>query len=140
MGISIEDAIVKIDGTKFSQQGPLLITHWGFSGPAILKLSAFAAIKLAELQYHFSISINWLAAFNESSLLAKLKILREELASQKIINRNPFNLPSRLWQYHLKHCQVKDEARWADLPAKQQNLLAKQLCSQQFHGKRKNYF
>ena len=61
MGISIEDVIVKINGTKFSQRGPLLITHWGFSGPAILKLSAFAAKKLAELQYHFSITINWLA-------------------------------------------------------------------------------
>jgi predicted Rossmann fold flavoprotein len=140
MGISIEDVIVKIDGTKFSQQGPLLITHWGFSGPAILKLSAFAAKKLAELQYHFSISINWLAGFNESSLLAKLKILREELASQKIIKRNPFNLPHRLWQYHLKLCQIKDEARWADLPAKQQNLLAKQLCSRQFYVKGKTTF
>ena len=140
MGISIEDVIVKIDGTKFSQRGPLLITHWGFSGPAILKLSAFAAKKLAEMQYHFSISINWLAGFNESSLLAKLKILREELASQKIINRNPFNLPHRLWQYHLKLCQIKDEARWADLPAKQQNLLSKQLCSQQFYVKGKTTF
>ena len=140
MGISIDDVIVKIEGTKYSQQGPLLITHWGFSGPSILKLSAFAAKKLAELQYHFSISINWVAGFNESSLLAKLKLLREELASQKILNRNPFNLPHRLWQYHLKLCQVKDETRWADLPAKQQNLLSKQLCSQQFYVKGKTTF
>lgn len=140
MGISLEDVIVKIDGTKFSQRGPLLITHWGFSGPAVLKLSAFAAKKLAELHYHFSISINWLAGFNESSLLAKLKMLREESASQKIINRNQFNLPYRLWQYHVKLCQIKDEARWADLPAKQQNLLAKQLCSQQFYVKGKTTF
>jgi predicted Rossmann fold flavoprotein len=140
MGISIEDAIVKIGGTKFSQRGPLLITHWGFSGPAILKLSAFAAIKLAELQYHFTISINWLAGFNESSLLSKLTILRDELASQKIIKRNPFNLPHRLWRYHLKLCQIKDETRWADLPAKQQNLLSKQLCSQQFYVKGKTTF
>jgi len=140
MGISIDNVIVKIDGTKYSQQGPLLITHWGFSGPSILKLSAFAAKKLAELQYHFSISINWLAGYNESSLLAKLKILREELASQKIINRNPFNLPRRLWQYHLKLCEVKDETRWADLPVKQQNFLSKQLCSQQFYVEGKTTF
>jgi predicted Rossmann fold flavoprotein len=140
MGITFEEVIVKIDGTKFSQRGPLLITHWGFSGPAILKLSAFAAKKLAELQYHFSISINWLAGFNENSLLAKLKILRKELAAQKIMNKNPFRLPHRLWQYHVRLCQIKDDTRWADLPAKQQNLLAKQLCSQQFHVKGKTTF
>ncbi|MEP6950749.1 MAG: NAD(P)/FAD-dependent oxidoreductase [Ginsengibacter sp.] len=140
MGISVEDVIVKIDQTKFSQQGPLLITHWGFSGPAILKLSAFAALKLAELQYHFSITINWLSGLNENSLLAKLKILRMELAPQKIINRNPFDLPNRLWHYHLKLCQIKDETRWADLPAKQQNLLSKQLCAQQFYVKGKTTF
>jgi predicted Rossmann fold flavoprotein len=140
MGISVDNVIVKIDGTKFSQQGPLLITHWGFSGPAILRLSAFAALKLAELKYYFSITINWIAGFNENSLLARLKMLRMELASQKIINRNPFNLPNRLWQYHLKLCQIKDEARWADLPAKQQNLLSKQLCSQQFYIKGKTTF
>jgi len=140
MGISIEDAMVKIDGTKFSQRGPLLITHWGFSGPAILRLSSFAAKKLAEFQYHFSISINWLGGFNENSILAKLKVIREESASQKIINRNPFNLPNRLWQYHLKLCNIRDETRWADLPAKQQNLLSKQLCSQQFYVKGKTTF
>ncbi len=140
MGISIEDLIVKINGTIFSQQGALLITHWGFSGPAVLKLSAFAAKKLAELQYFFSININWLPDFNESSILAKLKIIREELASQKVINKNPFNLPNRLWAYHLKLCQIKDELRWADLPAKQQNQLAKQLCSQQFFVKGKTTF
>ena len=140
MGISIENVQVKINGTKLSQSGPILITHWGFSGPAILKLSAFAAKKLAALQYHFSISINWLSDYNENSLLEKFKLIRHELASKKIINKNPFNLPQRLWQYHLKLCEIKEELRWADLPAKQQNILVKQLCSQQFHVKGKTTF
>ena len=118
----------------------MLITHWGFSGPAILKLSAFAAKKLAELQYHFSISINWLAGFNESSLLAKLKILREELASQKIINRNPFNLPYRLWQYHLKRVESKMKPDGPTYRPYCKNLLSRQLCSQQFYVKGKTTF
>ena len=140
MGISVNDAIVKINETKISQRGPLLITHWGFSGPAVLKLSAFAARSLAELQYHFSISINWLGSYNENTLLAYLKKCRLELASQKIINRNPFNLPQRLWKYLLQQNDIDDETRWADLPAKNQNYLSKQLCSQQFVVKGKTTF
>jgi predicted Rossmann fold flavoprotein len=140
MGISVEDVIVKINETKFKQRGALLITHWGLSGPAILKLSAFAAKKLFEFQYQFSISVNWCPGYNENSILSQLKILREKSASQKISSRNAFNLPNRLWQYHLNLCQIKDDLRWADIPAKQQNLLAKQLCSQQFFIKGKTTF
>ena len=132
MGISVENAEVKINGTKLSQTGPVLITHWGFSGPAILKLSAFAAKQLATLQYHFSISVNWISNYNENSLLEKFKSVRLELAPKKIMNKNPFNLPQRLWEYHLNYCGIKPEIRWADLPSKQQNILVKQLCSQQF--------
>lgn len=140
MGISVEDAQVKINGTKFSQSGPLLITHWGFSGPAVLKLSAFAAIELSKMDYDFSISINWLADYHENSVLEKLKLVRNEFASKKIINKNPFNLPQRLWEYHLQQCGINPEIRWADLPAKQQNLLSKQLCTQQFQVKGKTTF
>ena len=140
MGISVENAQVKINGTKFSQTGPLLITHWGFSGPAVLKLSAFAAVKLSKLNYDFLISINWLNGYHENSLLEKLRLIRNEQASKKIINKNPFNLPQRLWEYHLQQCGIDSEIRWADLPAKQQNQLVKQLCAQQFHVKGKTTF
>lgn len=140
MGISVENVQVKINGTKFSQSGPILITHWGFSGPAILKLSAFAAKELSNKNYDFSILINWLKDYHENSLLEKLKLIRHELAPKKIINKNPFNLPQRLWEYHLQQCEVNAEIRWADLPAKQQNNLAKQLCAQQFHVKGKTTF
>ena len=140
MGISVENAQVKIKGTKFSQSGPLLITHWGFSGPAALKLSAFAAKELSATNYDFSISINWLADYHENSLLEKLKLIRHELASKKIAKKNPFNLPQRLWEYHLQQCAINPGIRWADLPAKQQNQLAKQLCAQQFHVKGKTTF
>jgi predicted Rossmann fold flavoprotein len=132
MGVAVENAFVKIDQTKLSQSGPLLITHWGFSGPVILKLSAFAASALADMDYRFSISINWIPRFNENSLLEKCKQLRIDLAPKKIANKNPFELPNRLWEYHLKLCGIHDDLRWADLPSKQQNLLVKQLCSQKF--------
>ncbi len=140
MGISVENVQVKINKTKFVQNGPVLITHWGFSGPAILKLSAFAAKELSKMNYDFSISLNWLADYHENSLLEKLKSIRNEFASKKMINKNPFNLPQRLWEYHLLQCEINIDIRWADLPAKKQNQLAKQLCAQQFHVKGKTTF
>jgi predicted Rossmann fold flavoprotein len=140
MGISVENAQVKINGTKFSQTGPLLITHWGFSGPAVLKLSAFAARELSKINYDFTIAINWIGDYHENSVLEKLKLIRQELAPKKIINKNPFNLPQRLWEYHLDRSGIDTQKRWADLPAKQQNILAKQLCAQQFHVKGKTTF
>ncbi len=140
MGISVENAQVKINGTKYSQSGPVLITHWGFSGPAVLKLSSFAAKELSKMNYNFSVSINWLGDYHENSLLEKLRSIRHDLGSKKMINKNPFNLPQRLWEYHLKQCGINVEIRWADLPAKQQNQLAKQLCAQQFHVKGKTTF
>lgn len=140
MGISVENVQVKINGTKFSQNGPILITHWGFSGPAILKLSAFAAKELANLKYDFLISINWLIHYHENSLLEKLKLIRYEQAAKKIVNKNPFDLPQRLWEYHLRQCEIDTEIRWADLPSRQQNQLAKQLCAQPFHVKGKTTF
>ena len=140
MGISVENTIVKIVGTKFFQQGPLLITHWGLSGPAVLKLSAFTARELHKADYKFSISVNWLPQYNEQTLREKFLRLRNELASQKIINRNPFFLPQRLWEYLLQRSAINENIRWADLPAKQQNIFIKILCAQEFYVKGKTTF
>ncbi len=140
MGISVENVLVKINGTKLSQNGPLLITHWGLSGPAVLKLSAFAALELAKMNYDFSISINWLSEFNENTLLEKMKDIRFDMAAKKMVNKNPFGLPQRLWEYQLNQCGINPDIRWADLPSKQQNLFAKQLCAEQFGIKGKTTF
>ena len=140
MGISVENATVKILGTKLQQSGPMLITHWGLSGPAVLKLSAWAARELADKNYHFSIQVNWLPAFNENSLKDKIQQIRFELASQKIVNRNPFGIPSRLWEYFLQQCGIDAAIRWADLPAKEQYKLIKILCSQELDVKGKTTF
>lgn len=140
MGISVENAVVKIAGTKLQQNGPLLITHWGLSGPAALKLSAWGARELADKSYHFTLYVNWLPEFNENSLKEKIQQLRFDIASQKIINRNPFVLPARLWEYFMKECGINTDLRWADLPAKEQNKLVKVLCGQELEVKGKTTF
>ena len=140
MGVAVENVSVKIAGTKLSESGPLLITHWGMSGPAILKLSAWAARELAKAEYAFSIFINWIPEYNENSLREKIQQLRFELAAQKIINRNPFALPNRLWEYLLVQSGIHTDLRWADLPAREQNKLIKNLCAQEFAVKGKTTF
>ncbi len=140
MGLSVKDAAVKIIGSKLSSNGPLLITHWGFSGPGILKLSAYAARELAKANWHFNILVNWLPQYNEQSLKDKLQQLRFSIASQKIVNRNPFELPQRLWEYLLQQSGINENLRWADLPAKEQNKLIKNCCAQEFKVKGKTTF
>jgi len=140
MGVVAENVTVKIAGSKLSGQGPLLITHWGMSGPAILKLSAWGARELSSSNWHFTINVNWLPAYNEQTLKDKLQQVRFEIATQKIINRNPFALPQRLWQYLLQQSGLHADMRWADLPAKEQNKLIKNLCVQEFAVKGKTTF
>ncbi len=137
MGISVENAMVKIAGSKLQQSGPMLITHWGLSGPAILKLSAWAARELEQSNYDFKIHVNWVTAYHENSLKEKIQQVRFEIASQKIANRNPFGIPSRLWEYFMQQCGIDANCRWADLPAKEQNKLVKILTAQELevHGK-----
>ena len=88
MGVTVENAQVKIAGTKLVNEGPLLITHWGMSGPAILKLSAYGARVLAEKNYEFSIIINWITNYTEQSLREQWIKFREQYAAQKISNKN----------------------------------------------------
>lgn len=140
MGVSVKEAAVKIIGSKLNSSGPLLITHWGMSGPAILKLSAYGARELSKANWHFKIIINWLPSYNEQSLKEKMQQLRFNIASQKIINRNPFELPQRLWEYLLQQSGINENLRWADLPAKEQNKLIKNCCAQEFDVKGKTTF
>jgi predicted Rossmann fold flavoprotein len=140
MGLVADNATIKISATKLSSQGPLLITHWGMSGPAVLKLSSFAARELAAANWHFIISINWISDYNENTAREKLQSIRFETAAKKIINTNPFNLPQRLWQYLLQQSDIHEDVRWADLPAKEQNKLIKNLCTQEFSVKGKTTF
>jgi predicted Rossmann fold flavoprotein len=146
MGVSVPEAQVKITGTHLQAKGPLLITHWGLSGPAVLRLSAWGARDLAagpepgSKGYQFSIHVNWLPEYNEASLRDQFRELRFEMASQKIGHRNPFNLPQRLWQFLLQQSGIDEEKRWADLPAKEQNKLITNCCAQSFSIQGKTTF
>lgn len=140
MGVSVENARVKIAGSSFSEEGPLLITHWGMSGPAILKLSAWAARELAACNWQFSLFVNWLPEYNENSLREQFQKLRFERAAQKMGNRNPFALPNRLWQFLLHQSALNEDIRWADLPAAAQNKLVKNLCAGEYPVKGKTTF
>lgn len=140
MGVSVGHAKVKIAGSKLEQEGPLLITHWGLSGPAVLKLSAWGARELKGRNWEFGISVNWLPGENEQQLKAKFQQLRFELAAQKISGKNVFGLPKRLWEFLLQLSGVNKDMRWADLPAKDQNKLVKNLCACEFDVKGKTTF
>jgi predicted Rossmann fold flavoprotein len=128
MGIST-DAKVKIQGTKFSEEGAMLITHWGMSGPAVLKLSARAARDLHEKNYRFSVVVNWCPKGSEHTLRERFAVLREENGSQRVMARNQFGLPQRLWEHLCAVANVDVETRWADLPSAKQNALIRNVCA-----------
>lgn len=140
MGVSVEDAHVKVAGTKLEQRGPLLITHWGMSGPAILKLSAWGARELAERNYEFEILVNWLSEYTEQSLREDWPSIRQKNAGTKMGSRNGFGLPARLWEYLLQQSGIADDQRWDDLTTKLQNSLIQNLAAQKFAVKGKTTF
>lgn len=113
-GISVADAVVKIPGTKLQWQGPILITHWGLSGPAVLKLSAWGATELKDRNYAFEIFVNWIGGMNEQALRAQLQAQRSSHGAKKIINTPLFHLPQRLWTFILQAAGFQSDTRWAD--------------------------
>ncbi|MBX9733225.1 MAG: NAD(P)/FAD-dependent oxidoreductase [Chitinophagaceae bacterium] len=137
MGVSVPHAIIKISGTKLKEEGPVLITHWGLSGPAVLKLSAWGARELADKQYHFSIIVNWLGDTTEQELREQWTDYRMNYASQKMFSKNPFTLPNRLWEYFLGVAGIDETTKWAELKSAQQQRLIQLLVAYPFdiHGK-----
>jgi predicted Rossmann fold flavoprotein len=140
MGVVVQDATTKIQNSKLKNTGPLLITHWGMSGPCVLKLSAWGARELQERNYDFTINVNWLNDAKEQDVKEELQLIRNTNGSQKIVNNNLFHLPNRLWAFLLQEAGIKDEVRWADLPSKEQNKLIQLLCNHPFHVKGKTTF
>ena len=140
MGISLPKVQVKIQGTKLETTGPVLITHWGLSGPAVLKLSALGARYLAEQRYEYNILVNWIPEFNETTAITALAAFAQANTSSKISNRNPFSLVGRFWEYFLSQVEVSDEKRYSEFTARERNKLAKLLCSHQLFVKGKTTF
>ncbi|HEY2350134.1 MAG TPA: NAD(P)/FAD-dependent oxidoreductase [Puia sp.] len=138
-GVSVPDVQVRISGETLKERGPLLVTHWGMSGPAILKLSAWGARILKEKEYRFEIRVNWLGDRSEQSVRDEMLMTRESSGGKKIRQRNTFGLPQRLWEWLLDEAGIKD-IHWADLPAALQNKLIQLLTAQSFQVDGKTTF
>ncbi|PTX20183.1 hypothetical protein C8N40_103258 [Pontibacter mucosus] len=127
LGVSVPQARVRIAGQKLEYEGPLLITHWGYSGPAVLKLSAWGARLFHEQKYNFTALIQWVPGQTEERLRQELQTFRQS-HPKKIVSSNPlFGLPQRLWQGLAQLAEVPEEVRWAELPAKNTNKLVEAL-------------
>jgi len=137
MGIVVEHTQVSIQGTKLRGDGPLLITHWGMSGPAILKLSAFGARILEEKQYQFAVQVNWVNEPNQERVLDSLKEIIKAHPNKILSNFRPYKLPERLWHYMLEKSALSKDKKWSDLGKKGTNKLLNVLCNDiyQVHGK-----
>ncbi len=134
-GISVSDAFVTLPALKLKQRGPVLITHWGFSGPGILKLSAWAARALHACDYNFSIHINWAGTTAPEELLEKLQAVKQTDAKKVIININPFSsiIPNRLWERLVSHAVPEAHTlRWADISKAGLNTIVQELSFGKF--------
>jgi predicted Rossmann fold flavoprotein len=128
MGLSVPNGAVRIPGSNWKQEGPLLITHWGFSAPAVILLSAWAALDLYQRSYQFPIEINWVNQ-NEAKAREVLLDFAQQHRLKHIHKLNPFNLPSRLWHYLCARAEIKEGQQWHDVSKKALNKLVKHLVS-----------
>lgn len=139
MGVSAL-ATVKVKDTKLLATGPLLITHWGMSGPGILKLSAWGARILHDKNYQFTIYVNWLNDLETGDAEKLLKELKIEHAKKAVSKKSPFEFPNRLWESLVLASGIESETKWADLSKIQLQSLAKQLTNGSFQVNGKSTF
>ncbi|MBE7685907.1 aminoacetone oxidase family FAD-binding enzyme [Tenacibaculum piscium] len=139
-GISVPNADVKLVGTNLENSGPLLITHWGLSGPAILKLSAFGARILADKNYQYNVLVNWLGQDFDDTL-DELTALKSSEARKQVNLKSPFaDIPRRLWERFVAAAEIKTTQNWGDLSNKQLHNLATQLTKGLFNANGRTTF
>jgi predicted Rossmann fold flavoprotein len=136
-GLSVHDAEIKVEGTNLKSSGPLLITHWGMSGPAILKLSAWGARELHQMNYKFNLVINWLPGLNLESAKDKLSQVIDNSNIRNVYSFSPFRIPIRLWERLLEYSGISKNVKWNNMSGFLINKLAIQLtqCSFSVNGK-----
>jgi predicted Rossmann fold flavoprotein len=137
MGLSVERAEVRIEGTKFREQGPVLITHWGLSGPAIIRLSAWAAEYLYEKNYQFRVLINWTGTNGEEEIKTFFEEQRKNHARQKVVKNAHFGIPVRLWERLCSRADIVEEKLWGAVNNRSLNKLQENLirCGFTISGK-----
>ena len=140
MGVSVQDVKIKIVNGSLEEQGPMLFTHWGVSGPAVLKLSAWGARWFAENGYNFTISINFIPPFNEEQVFEKLMEHATHNKLKMVYNTTQFNLPSRLWEILCERSLIDEQKRWSETAKSALRKLSQQLVACQLNVKGKTTF
>ncbi len=141
-GVSLENVHLRLQAgkAKLEQTGALLVTHWGLSGPGILKLSAWGARLLHDYNYNLPLFINWLPEYNRESLCQVLLKTKTEFPKRQIISHCPVSLPKRLWQRFVTTVGIETEQRWAEVSKKHLNLLLKELIQGEYTIQGKGVF
>jgi hypothetical protein len=137
-GVSVSDVEVSVE--KLCERGPLLITHDGVSGPAVLRLSAWGARTLHAMNYHFSLHVNWIPNLNEAALRTAFRSRRETQPNKRVINSPIESLPVRLWEKLVLNAQISPDVIWTSLSREGVNSLVQQLRDTELrvHGKSLN--
>ena len=140
MGIVVPETLTKIEGTKLNSDGPLLITHWGMSGPSILKLSAFGARILSEMNYRFNVLVNWVNVRNNTIVEDQLSKIVEEHGQKQIASIRPYYLPDRLWQFLIQKGGLDPQRKWNEIGKKGINKVVQLLTNDLYHVDGKTTF
>ena len=141
MGTVVENATASIPGTKMRASGPLLITHWGMSGPAVLRLSSYAARHLAENAYRSPLIVNWTGEANTDKVIEHIALTAQQNAQKQLASVRPYaGIPQRLWEYLIEKCELKRDKRWAELGRKGINRIANILTNDNYTIEGKSAF
>ena len=140
MGTVVENVRASLAGTNFKACGPLLVTHWGVSGPSILKLSSYAARHLAEKGYDATLLVNWLGTANEREIRGRLESIAGANPRKMVVNTHPEEIPSRLWSYLSIKSGIREDARWAEVGSKGLNRLSVILSADEYPIRGKSRF
>jgi predicted Rossmann fold flavoprotein len=139
-GVAGTSCEVRIEGTKYLAEGPVLVTHWGLSGPGILKLSSRAARELAEVKYDFNIRVNWDSRFPKEDVMENLREWKLEHSKQQVKTHSPVKIPHRLWLGLLSGKAEIQDLNWADLSNKQMEFIHESICECYFRVSGKSTF
>lgn len=140
LGLSISNATIKVSGTKLSASGPLLITHWGMSGPAILRLSAWGARELNDRKYNFQIVVNFTGTESQESIKEAMDNFKKEEGKKQISSNPKFGIPSRLWKRLVASSNIREDQKWADINKERLSKLQQQLTQATFGVNGKSTF
>ncbi|MCU0371189.1 MAG: NAD(P)/FAD-dependent oxidoreductase [Bacteroidales bacterium] len=139
-GVSAGPVFLKIQGTRLIAEGPLLITHWGMSGPAVLKLSSFAARILNQMDYKCKIQVNWAHDLNNETVFSYLAGMAEQYPNKMLANFRPFGMPVRLWLYLLAKVDLAEKKIWAETGKKGINKLVHILTNDVYQAEGRTTF